>query len=103
MIPLHEAEGEVNESNEMRQAGSEWRRCRIKKLGEEEDHARTGLAVVVGERVPHWLHLWPIKHLGPVGGEARKGGGLASVEGCPSSLLGDLATQEALLHWDHQG
>lgn len=75
MIPLHEAEGEVNESNEMRQAGSEWRRCRIKKLGEEEDHARTGLAVVVGERVPHWLHLWPIKHLGPVGGEARKGGG----------------------------
>lgn len=31
------------------------------------------LAMVKGERVPHWLHLWPIKQLGPVGGEARKG------------------------------
>lgn len=78
------------------QAGSEWQRCRIKKLGEEEDHANALRAVVVGDWVPHWLHLWPINRLGPGVGGARKGG-LASVEGHAFSLLGDLATQEALL------
>lgn len=45
-------------------------------MGEEEDHARTLLALVGRERAPHWLPLWPIKHLGPVGGETGKGGWL---------------------------
>jgi hypothetical protein len=43
-------------------------------LGEEEDHVSTRAGSGPGGRVPHWLHLWPIKQLGPAGGVARKGG-----------------------------
>lgn len=41
MYPLHEAEGEVKDGGRMIQAGPEWQRCRIKKLGGEEDHINT--------------------------------------------------------------
>ena len=37
---------------------------------------------------PTWLHLWPIKQLGPMGGEARKRGALASAEQAPLILAG---------------
>lgn len=41
MYPLHEAEGEVKDGSGMTQVGPEWQRCRIKKLGREEDHIST--------------------------------------------------------------
>lgn len=52
--------------------------------------------MVKGERVPHWLYLWPIKQLGLMGGEAKKVE-LASAEGAPLILLGEIATQGGLI------
>lgn len=95
MFPLHEAEGEANDSDEMTKARSEWQRCGIKKLGEEEDHASTRLSWSWGKGFPIGCISGPLNIL--VLWEKRQGRGLASVEGRPSSLLEHFATQEALL------
>lgn len=75
MCPLHEAKGEVKDGGRMTQAGPKWRRCRIKKLGGEEDHISTQACSSQGGNVPHWLHLWPIKQLGLVGEAKKRGAG----------------------------
>lgn len=50
MCPLREVEGEVKDGGEMTQAGPEWRRCRIKKLGGGKTTTALRLAVVTGEQ-----------------------------------------------------
>ena len=77
MCPLHEVEGEVKDGGGMNDTGGTY----VVKRQDQEVGRRgrpcqqVGSQWSWGQGFPTWLHLWPIKQLGPVGGEARKSGG----------------------------